>query len=93
MYSQVYDGKPITYDLLTDYRAVTPKIVGLSTAWFNKYGYVMDNQNNKQTLGRDMGWSLPHFKQHVQASLYTDINLLLQQYPSIQRGGPLFFLF
>ena len=44
------DGKPITYDLLTDCRAVTPKIVGLSTAWFNKYGYFMDNQIKKPRL-------------------------------------------
>ena len=86
------DGKSITYDLLPDYHTVTPKIVGLSTAWFNKYGYFMDNQNNKQTLGRDMSWSLLHFKQHVQASLHTDIDLRLQQHPAIERGGPLYFV-
>ena len=39
---KTHDGKPITYDLLTDYRSVTPKIVALSTAWYNKYGYLMD---------------------------------------------------
>ena len=88
---KLHDGKPITYGLLTDYRAVTPKIVALSTVWYNKYGYFNDNQNNKHTLSRDMSWSLLHFKQHVQASLHTDIDLLLQQYPSIQRGGPFYF--
>ena len=38
----------------------------------------MDNQKNKQTLGCDMSWSLLHFKPNVQASLHTDIDLLLQ---------------
>ena len=85
------DGNPITYDLLTDYRSVTPKIIALSIAWYNKHGYFTDNQNRKQTLGRDMSWSLLHFKQHAQASLHTAIDLLLQRYSSIQRGGSLYF--
>ena len=48
------DGKPITYNLLTDYRSVTPKIFTLSTAWYNKYEYFTDSQNRKQTVGCDM---------------------------------------
>ena len=51
----------------------------------------MDAQDNRQTLGCDMSWSLVHFKQHVQASLHTDVKLALQQYSPIQRGGPLYF--
>ena len=51
----------------------------------------MDSQDNRQTLGRDMSWFLPHFKQHVQASLHTDVKLAFQQYPPIQPGGPLYF--
>ena len=51
----------------------------------------MDNQNNKQTLGRDMSWSLLHFKQYVQASLHIDIDLHLQQYPAIEQEGSLYF--
>ena len=85
------DGNTITYDLLVDSYSVTPKIVTLSTAWYNKYGYFTDAKNKKQTLGRDMSWSLIHFKQHVQASLHTDVDLLLQQYSSIQREDPLYF--
>ena len=38
-----------------------------------------------------MSWSLLHFKQYVQASLHTDIDLLLQHYFSIQQGGRPFF--
>ena len=32
-----------------------------------------------------------YFKQHVQASLHTDVKLIFQQYPPIQRWGPLYF--
>ena len=85
------DGNAITYDLLTGYRSATPKIVALSTAWYNKYGYFVDAKNNKQTLGCDMSWPLLHFKQQVQASLHTNVDLLLQQYSSIQQGGSLYF--
>ena len=72
------DGNANTYNLLTDYRLVIPKKVALSTAWYNKYGYFTDTQNKKHTLGRDMSWSLLHFKQHFPASLHTNIDLLLQ---------------
>ena len=51
----------------------------------------MDAKNNKQTSGHDISWCLLHFKQHVQASLHTDIELALQQYSPIQRGDPLYF--
>ena len=56
----------------------------------------MDAQNNKQTLDLAVSWSLLHFKQHVQASLHADVELILQPYSSIQRrgeggGGPLYF--
>ena len=85
------DGKPITYNLLKDYCSVNSKIVALSTAWYNKYGYFVDAQNKKQTLSRDMSWSLLHFKLCIQASLHTDIDFLLQHYSSIQQKGPLYF--
>ena len=51
----------------------------------------MDAQKNKQTLRRDMSWPLLHFKQHVQVNLHTYVGLILQKYPTIQRGGPLYF--
>ena len=72
------DGKAITYDLLTVYRLVTPKTVKLSTTWYNKYGYLIGAQNDKQTLSCDMIWSLLHYKHYVQASLHTDVDLLLK---------------
>ena len=85
------DGTAITYDLLASYCPITPKTVALSTAWYNKFDYFIDTQNNRQTLGRDMSWSLLHFKQHVYASLHTDVGLIVQQYSPIQQEGPLYF--
>ena len=85
------DGSAITHYLLTDYRSVTTKIVTMSTAWNNTYGYFTDTQQKKHTLGREMSWSLLHLNQHVQVSLHTDVDLLLQQFSSIQHGGQLFF--
>ena len=85
------DGATITYGLLASYRYITPKAVALSTAWYNKFGYFIDAQNNRQTLGCDMSWSLLHFKQHVQVGLHTDVELILQRYSPIQQGGSLYF--
>ena len=86
------DGVAITDDLLTNYRTISLKTVAHSTAWYNKYGFYMDAQNKRQTLGRDMSWSLLHFKQHVQPSLHTDVEFALHQYPPIQQGELLYFV-
>ena len=77
----------ITHKLLTSYRFVSPKTVALSTAWYNNSSSFDNVHENRKTSGRDISWSLLHFKQHVQASLHTDAELLIYQYPFLSTEG------
>ena len=81
----------ITLDLLTSYHSVSPKVVTLSSAWYDQFVSIVDVSGKRQTLGRDMSLSLLSFIHHIQLCLHTNVELLLHQYPSIQQGGPLYF--
>ena len=87
------DGTTVkTINLLVGFRKVTKTEVALSCAWWNLHGFYLDKNNVKQSLGRDMNWSYLHFKNHVDESLYDDVNKKFhEQYEKKQRGGPLFF--
>ena len=75
---KVMKGVPVTKSLLKNFCSISITDVARSSAWYNKYGSFKNSSGITHTFGRDMSWSLLHFKEHVDAGLHNDVKLRLQ---------------
>ena len=72
-----------------NFRSISITEVAKSSAWYSRYGSFKDSFGTTHTFGRDMSWSLLHFKEHVDSVLHNDVELRLQGFKKEVQGGPL----
>ena len=80
------DGKPVSYDLFTNYAQLHPAVVAQSNMWYNLWSeapYIAQNMNYLYLL----------VKNNVDEKLWNKCLEDLEDYAPIQHGGPLMFLF
>ena len=75
---KVKKGILVTKSLLKNFRSISITDVTRSSAWYSKYDSFKDSSETTHTFGRDMSWSLLHFKEHVDSVLHNDVKLRLQ---------------
>lgn len=82
--------KPKSVYLFKDHRQVTVQQVAESCELYSQWmQFPIPGQPNG-TFNRELTWSYTHFRNHVDASLYEDINTSFKAFPQEQQGGPLF---
>lgn len=89
---KVKGGSPVVKSLLNNFCNLSIEQVALSSSWYSKFGSFTDSAGDTQSFGRDLSWSLLHFKEHVDPVLHNDIELRLQSFKKEEQGGPLYFI-
>ena len=89
---KVKGGSPVVKSLLENFRNLSIEQVALSSSWYSKFGSFTDSLGKPHSLGRDLSWSLLHFKEHVDPVLHNDIESRLQSFNKEEQGGPLYFI-
>ena len=85
------DGSLFVQSLLKNFRNFPPAAILASLAWYGAFGNFKYDKRNEQTFGRDMSWTILHFKQHIDPVLHNDVELRLHTFETNKQGRPLYF--
>ena len=77
---KVKGGSPVVKSLLNNFCNLSIKQIALSSSSYSAFGCFKDSAGAIQNFGRDLSWSLLHFKEHVDPVLHNDIELRLQSF-------------